>query len=109
MVPVYFTVLNSLTFRLLPKNWPREWRVGLKILSCVRWSFGQWFDDSGVCLSRGSIKKTLSLACAFHAHQHTPSSNLDLRLLTLFGSLTLKPMTPAIFGSKGTTRKVEEI
>jgi hypothetical protein len=29
--------------------------------------------------------------------------------LTLFGSLTLTPMTPAIFGSKGNTRKAEKI
>ncbi len=83
--------------------------MDLKIVVCIRWSFGQWFDDSGVCLLRGLIKKTLRLACAFHAHQHGLSSDLDLSLLTLFGSLALRPMTPAIFGSKGTTRKAEEI
>jgi hypothetical protein len=27
-VPIYIHVLNSLKFRLLPKNCPREWRVG---------------------------------------------------------------------------------
>jgi hypothetical protein len=37
------------------------------------------------------------------------SSDLDLCLLTLFGSLTLMPMTPTIFGSKRTTKKAEEI
>jgi hypothetical protein len=27
-VPAYICVLNSMKFRLLPKNCPREWRVG---------------------------------------------------------------------------------
>ncbi len=27
-IPAYICVLNSLKFRLLPKNHPREWRVG---------------------------------------------------------------------------------
>ncbi len=82
--------------------------MGLKIFACLRWSFGQWFNDNGVCLSRGSIKNT-EVACAFDAHQHASSSNLDLRLLTLFGSLTLTPTTPEIVGSKGATRKAEKI
>jgi hypothetical protein len=54
-------------------------------------------------------QKKLRLACAFHAHQHASSSILDFRLLTLFGSLTLTLTTPAIFGSKGTTKKAEKI
>ena len=62
------------------------------------------FDDNGVCLLRGSIK-----ACAFHAHRHALSSDLDFCLLTLFGSLTLTPMTPVIFGSKGNTIKAVKI
>jgi hypothetical protein len=33
--PPILNVLNSLTFRLLPKNCPREWRVGFKDF-CVR-------------------------------------------------------------------------
>jgi hypothetical protein len=93
-------VLKSLTFRIFPKNCPREWRVGLKIFACVCWSFGRWFNDNGVCFLRSLIKKLLRLACAFHAHQHTLQSNLDLHLLTLFGSLTLMPMTPAILDQK---------
>ncbi len=66
------------------------------------------FDDNGVCLSRRLIKKTLRLACAFHAHQHALSSNLYFRLLTLFRSLTLMPMTPTIFGSKGTREDLNQ-
>jgi hypothetical protein len=31
-IPACIHVLNSLKFRLLPKNCPREWRVGQKIL-----------------------------------------------------------------------------
>ena len=31
-VPACICVLNSLKFRLSPKNCPREWRVGLRIL-----------------------------------------------------------------------------
>jgi hypothetical protein len=81
----------------------------LKIFVCVRWSFGQWFDDNGVCLSSGSIKKAPRLARAFHAHQHTSLSGLGLRLLTLFGHLTLTQVSPVIFGSKGTRRKAEGI
>ena len=58
MVPAYVDVLNSLTFRLLPKKRStRERRVGLKIFVCVHWSFGRWFDDGGVCLSRARTKK----------------------------------------------------
>ncbi len=37
------------------------------------------FDDNGVCLSRGLNQKTLWLACAFQAHWHVSSEDLDLR------------------------------
>ncbi len=95
-------------------QWNRKWVYSinldyLKIFGCICWSFGWWFYDNRVCLSRGLIKKTLWLACAFHAHQHALSINLALRHLTLFRSLTLTPMTPAFFGSKGTTRKAAKI
>ncbi len=83
--------------------------MGLKILCAYTGLLVDGFNDKGVCLSRGLIKKTLRLACVFHAHRHALSRDLDFCLLMLFRSLTLMPMTPAIFGSKGNTRKTEKI
>ncbi len=68
------------------------------------------FDDIGVCLSRGLDQKTLWLVCAFQAHRHALSSNLDLR--TFWHCLDLWlwcQWLSHFFGSKGTTRKAEKI
>jgi hypothetical protein len=56
-------------------------------------------------LSRRLDQKTVWLACAFHAHRHASFSDLDFRLLTLFGSLALTPMTPANFLVQKETRE----
>jgi hypothetical protein len=37
------------------------------------------FDDNGVCLLRRLDQKTLWFVCAFHAHRHASSSDLDFR------------------------------
>ena len=74
---------------------------GFKAFTWTIWRFlrayagllADGFDDNGVCLSRGLIKKTVRSACAFHAHPHALSSDLDFCLLTLFGSLALTLMT----------------
>ena len=68
------------------------------------------FDDNRVCLSRGLDQKTLWLACAFQAHRHASSSNLDLRAFWRCSDLWLwRQWLPQFFGSKGTTRKAEKI
>ncbi len=43
VVSAYCKSLKLPEIQALPKNRPREWRVGLKISACVRWSFGRWF------------------------------------------------------------------
>ncbi len=66
------------------------------------------FDDNGVCLPRRLDQKTVRSACAFHAHWHTSSSDLDFDLLTLFRSLALTPMTPAFVWFKRNNKKGRE-
>ena len=91
MVPTYFNFLNSLTFRLLPKialgigGW--VWRflrvyAGLVVDGLMKAEFA---------CGEARSKTLMRLVCAFHAHQHASSSNLDL----LFLSLT--PMTSEFF------------
>jgi hypothetical protein len=59
------------------------------------------FDDNGVCLSRGLDQKTLWLACAFQAHRHTLSSDLDLRAFWCCSDLWLwRQWLPTIFWFK---------
>ncbi len=41
--PAFEVVLNSLRFRLFPKNCPREWRVGWRFFACGRLVFWSRF------------------------------------------------------------------
>jgi hypothetical protein len=91
MVSPFEIVLNSLKFRLLPKNRPREWRVHWKFLACIRWYLGRWFDDSRVLLVEGSNKNNnesiqhiiyVRFSCSWLRRPHIAERFLDLCGLT---------------------------
>ncbi len=65
-------VLNSLRFRLLPKNHPREWRVGWRFLHAYASLLVKVYEDSEVCLLRARTKTTMNafwgtFACISHS------------------------------------------
>ncbi len=53
-------VLNSLRFRLSPKNHLREWRVGWRFLRAYTGLLVKVYEDSGVCLSWAWTKTTMN-------------------------------------------------
>ncbi len=109
--PPFEIVLNFLKFRLLPKNRPREWRVGWRFFACVLWSFGRWFDDSGVCLSRARTKTTMkasstSFTCVSRARGYKDhTSRRDFWIFVAWRQWDFELFQ--FWGSEATTRKTD--
>ncbi len=107
-LPPFEIVLNSLKVRLLPKNRPRERRVGWRFFACIHWSFGRWFDDSGVCLLRARTKTTRKVLSAsfmrvFHARGYD-----DHMSRKFFGSLWLDANDFLISSNFGVQKQLQE-
>jgi len=98
--------INGIRYRFIAFTWT-IWRF----FACVRWSFGRWFDDSGVCLSRRLDHKTVWMACAFQAHRHASPSDLDLHAFWRCGGRIWpwRQWLPPFYDSKRITRKARKI
>jgi hypothetical protein len=109
--PPIVNVLNSLKFKKLPKNCPREWRVGFEDF-CVRtlvfWSMVSMIME--FACQEGLIKKHCGW-CApsklIGTHHLAIQISAHIDIVWIFGFDTNDSRN--CFGSKGTTRKAEKI